>query len=64
LRHLITLAHGAGLKELVAEVLPENIPMLRLFEKSGLGCTTKREGPVVHVTLQLPCSPTASNAKT
>jgi RimJ/RimL family protein N-acetyltransferase len=53
LRHLITLACDAGLKELLAEVLPENIPMLRVFEKCGLGCKTKRDGRVVHVALRL-----------
>jgi hypothetical protein len=39
---------------LVAEVLPENIAMLKVFEKSGLPLSTKREPQVVHVTLQLP----------
>jgi GNAT superfamily N-acetyltransferase len=53
LRHLITLARDAGLKELLAEVLPENIPMLRVFKKYGLGCKVKREGQVVHVALRL-----------
>ena len=57
LRHLIALARGARLKELIAEVLPENRPMLKLFEKSELNCTTKRQGSVVHVTLQLLGSP-------
>ena len=36
-----------------AEVLPDNIPMLRVFEKSGLPLTTKREPEVVHVRLDL-----------
>ena len=27
--------------------------MLKLFEKSELNCTTKRQGSVVHVALQL-----------
>jgi hypothetical protein len=31
--------------------------MLKLFEKSELNCTTKRQGSVVHVTLQLLGSP-------
>jgi GNAT superfamily N-acetyltransferase len=53
LRHLATIARAAGLKELVAEVLPENIPMLKVFEKSGLKLSTKREPGVVHVALQL-----------
>ncbi len=53
LRHLTGPARKAGLQEFVAEVLPENIPMLKVFEKSGLPCAMKREPDVVHVTLQL-----------
>jgi GNAT superfamily N-acetyltransferase len=53
MHHLAAIARGAGLKELVAEVLPDNIPMLKVFEKSGLPLSTKRESGVVHVTLRL-----------
>src|SRR5262245_47368226 len=53
LRHLAILARDAGLKEFTAEVLPENIPMLKTFEKSGLKMSTKREVGTVHVTLAL-----------
>jgi GNAT superfamily N-acetyltransferase len=53
LRHLAVIARQAGLKEFVAEVLPENAPMLRTFEKSGLKPTTKREADAVDVTLRL-----------
>ena len=53
LRHLAVLARDAGLKEFTAEVLPENIPMLKTFEKSGLKMSTKRESGTVHVALQL-----------
>jgi GNAT superfamily N-acetyltransferase len=53
MRHLVALARKAGLKELIAEVLPENTPMLKVFKKSGLHMTTAREPGVVHVTLQL-----------
>ena len=53
LRHLAAIARSVGLKELVAEVLPENISMLKVFEKSGLKLNTKRESGVVHVALQL-----------
>ena len=53
LRHLATIGRGTGLKEFTAEVLPENVPMLRVFEKSGLKSSTKRERGVVHVALQL-----------
>jgi RimJ/RimL family protein N-acetyltransferase len=53
LRHLATIARDAGLKEFVAEVLPDNISMLKVFEKSGLKPATRREADAVHVTLQL-----------
>jgi ribosomal protein S18 acetylase RimI-like enzyme len=52
MRHLATLGREAGLREFVAEVLSENVPMLNVFERSGLRMNTKREGPVVHVTLR------------
>jgi RimJ/RimL family protein N-acetyltransferase len=53
MRHLVAIAREAGIKELTAEVLPDNIPMLKVFEKSGLRLSTKRESQVVHVTLQV-----------
>jgi GNAT superfamily N-acetyltransferase len=53
LHHLVTIAREAGIKQLNAEVLPENIPMLKMFEKSGLRLTTRREPRVVHVELEL-----------
>jgi RimJ/RimL family protein N-acetyltransferase len=53
LRNLIILGRDAGLKEFTAEVLPENIPMLKVFEKSALKMSTKREAGTVHVALQL-----------
>src|SRR5262249_44925838 len=53
LQHLIAIAREAGLKELIADVLPENLPMLKVLEGSGLPLR-KRHGPqVVCVTLQL-----------
>jgi GNAT superfamily N-acetyltransferase len=53
LLHLTAIARAAGIKEFIAEVLPENAAMLKLFRNSGLGLTTKREAGVVHVTLTL-----------
>lgn len=53
MRHLAGTARQAGIKELIAEVLADNISMLRVFEKSGLRLTTKQEGGIVHVALQL-----------
>jgi RimJ/RimL family protein N-acetyltransferase len=53
MRHLVAISRDAGLKELVADVLPENTPMLKLFEKCGCPMSTRREAQVVHVTLGL-----------
>jgi GNAT superfamily N-acetyltransferase len=53
LRHLIVIARQASIKEFVAEVLPENAPMLKVFRKSGLHLHTEREPGALHVTLQL-----------
>ncbi len=53
MRHLTQLARDAGIKELIAEVLPENIPMLKVFQKCGLGLQTKNRAGVVDVTLSV-----------
>ena len=53
MRHLAAIARAAGLEELIAEVLPDNVPMLKVFEKSGLPPVTRRESGIVHVRLRL-----------
>ena len=53
MRHLTAIAREAGLHELVAEVLPENAAMLKVFEQSGLRVSKRREPGTVHVSLQL-----------
>jgi len=53
LRHLAAIARNAGIHEFVAEVLPDNTPMLEVFEHSGLPMTSRREPGVVHVVLRL-----------
>jgi RimJ/RimL family protein N-acetyltransferase len=53
MRHLVAIARNAGLKEFVAEVLPDNIAMLKVFEKSGLHLASRRDAGVVHVSLEL-----------
>jgi len=53
MRHLTTIARDAGLQELVAEVLADNISMLKVFRNSGLRLGTTHEAGVVHVALQL-----------
>jgi hypothetical protein len=54
MRHLAVLARDGSLKELVAEVLPENTVMLKLFKKFGFRTDSKKSPQVVHLTLQLP----------
>jgi len=53
MKHLAGIARSGGIKKFIAEVLPENIAMLKVFEKSGFDVTTQREPRVVHVSLQL-----------
>ena len=53
LQHLIALARKTGLKELTAEVLPDNASMLKVFEHSGLPMKTESNPYEVHVVLQL-----------
>jgi RimJ/RimL family protein N-acetyltransferase len=53
MRHLAVLARDAGLQELVAEVLPENTAMLKLFKKFGFRSGSKGSPQVIHLTLQL-----------
>ena len=53
LRHLVKIAREAGLKEFIADVLPDNVPMLKVFEKSGLKVASKRGVDATHVALQL-----------
>jgi len=54
MRHLVILARNAGLRELFAEVLADNVFMLKLFERSGMRSSARHESGVVHVTLRLP----------
>ncbi|HTL64997.1 MAG TPA: GNAT family N-acetyltransferase [Pseudolabrys sp.] len=53
LRHLAILARQIGLKEFTAEVLPDNTPMLKVFERSGLKFTSRRSADGVHAVMQL-----------
>jgi GNAT superfamily N-acetyltransferase len=53
MRHLTSIACAAGLRTFIAEVLPENSPMLQLFKRSGLPLSIRREDQVVHVTISL-----------
>ena len=51
LRHLELIARERRLERLVAEVLPENAPMLAMFRRCGF--VAKRSRGAVHVALDL-----------
>lgn len=53
LRHLGALARAAGVREIRADVLAENLPMLRLLRGIGLPLAQTRESGAVHLTLTL-----------
>jgi len=52
MRHLAAIGREAGLREFFAEVMSENVPMLKVFNRSGLAMSTRRDGMVVRVTLR------------
>jgi RimJ/RimL family protein N-acetyltransferase len=53
IRHLIKIASLAGLRELTAEVLPENAAMLKIFERSGFTRAARRDPQTIHLVLKL-----------
>jgi RimJ/RimL family protein N-acetyltransferase len=53
LRHLIAIARDRGLTHLEAEVLASNTPMLKVFARSGLPTTQRRDGGVLHLEMAL-----------
>jgi hypothetical protein len=57
MRHLAGIARGAGLRELIADVLPGNDAMLKVFAKSGFPLKTKHESDIVQVVLGLDATP-------
>jgi RimJ/RimL family protein N-acetyltransferase len=53
MRHLLAIARDAGLKELTAEVLPENTAMLKVFNRFGFKTQAGDDPQVRHLVLQL-----------
>ena len=53
LRHLVHIAREKGISRFEADVLGENLSMLKVFRHSGLPITESAEGSIVHVTLTL-----------
>jgi acyl-CoA synthetase (NDP forming)/GNAT superfamily N-acetyltransferase len=54
LEHLVSLARARQVDAFVAETLPENTGMLRVFSEAGLPVSTRREDGVVTITIPLP----------
>jgi RimJ/RimL family protein N-acetyltransferase len=52
-RHLVNLAREAGLKQLAADVLPENVAMRKVLDKFGFRTARRLDPQVVHLTLLL-----------
>jgi GNAT superfamily N-acetyltransferase len=53
MRHLVEIARDAGLKELIAEVLPENAAMIKIFGKFGFSPGSRRDPQVIHLARKL-----------
>jgi ribosomal protein S18 acetylase RimI-like enzyme len=53
MRHLVEIANSAGLKELTAEVLPENAAMIKVFGKFGFRPAPRRDPQVLHLVRKL-----------
>jgi hypothetical protein len=51
--HLVRIASDAGLKELTAEVLPENAAMLSVFGEFGFRPAPRRDPQTIHLVLKL-----------
>jgi RimJ/RimL family protein N-acetyltransferase len=59
-KSLVRIAQGIGIRELIADVLAENVGMLKVFDKCGFPLTKQREGGVIHITIDLPDRVTSS----
>ena len=57
MHHLVACARLAGLQTLVAEVLPGNAAMLKVFERAGLVLKKRREEGVLRLDMRLSPSP-------
>jgi RimJ/RimL family protein N-acetyltransferase len=53
MRHLAVVGRAAGLKQLIAEVLPENAAMRKVFGKFGFEARRGRDPQLVHLVLSL-----------
>lgn len=54
MRHLVRIADAGSVRQLIAEVLPDNASMLKVFARCGLAMTVRRAPDVMHIALDLP----------
>jgi GNAT superfamily N-acetyltransferase len=54
MRHLMRIADAGGVRQLIAEVLPDNASMLKVFEHCGLTMTVRRAPWRPHPELRPP----------
>ena len=54
LEHLVSLARARGVKVLVADVLPDNYPVLRVLSDAGLAIRRKYADGVVELSMPVP----------
>jgi RimJ/RimL family protein N-acetyltransferase len=53
MHHLVKIASDSGLKELTAEVLPENAAMIKVFGKFGFSPAPRRDPQILHLVRKL-----------
>lgn len=51
---LVRIAYGKGIRRYTADVLVENIGMLKIFHRCGLNIETSTEGDTVHIVMTQP----------
>jgi RimJ/RimL family protein N-acetyltransferase len=61
LAHLAALARRQSLKRFEADVLSQNSPMLAVFKRCGFPMRQRRDGGVIHVTLELDATDSAAS---
>ena len=53
MRHLVEIASDSGLQQLMAEVLPENAAMIKVFGKFGFSPAPRRDPQILHLARKL-----------
>ena len=64
LEHLVSLARARGVKVLVADVLPDNYPVLRVLSDAGLAVRRKFADGVVELSMPVPRNAALGEAST